>query len=46
MMLTFAVCLVAFVLLFFYLLRERVLLAQSHHVLEGLRYEIDQDFAE
>lgn len=41
MLLTFLVCLVAFSLLFFYLLRERMLLAQSQHDLEVLRHEID-----
>ena len=42
MLLTFLVCLVAFLLLFFYLLRERVSVAQSRHTLEVLRHEIDE----
>jgi len=42
MLLTFLVCLGAFVLLFFYLLRERVSLAQSRHALAVLRQEIDE----
>ena len=42
MLLTFLVCLGAFVLLFFYLLRERVSMAQSRHALEVLRHEIDE----
>jgi heme exporter protein C len=37
----FAVCLGAFLLLFFYLLRERTSIAQSQHSLEVLRQEID-----
>jgi len=41
MMLTFVVCLLAFCLLFFYLLRERAGIAQSRHDLEVLRHEID-----
>lgn len=41
MLLTFLVCLVAFLLLFFYLLRERMSLAQSRYDLEVLRHEID-----
>ena len=42
MLLTFVVCLGAFFLLFFYLLRERVSVAQSRHALEVLRHEIDE----
>jgi heme exporter protein C len=42
MLLTFFVCLVAFVLLFFYLLRERVSIAQSRHTLTVLRHKIDE----
>jgi heme exporter protein C len=38
----FVVCLGAFLLLFFYLLRERTSLAQSRHSLEILRHEIDE----
>jgi len=38
---TLMVCFVAFLLLFFYLLRERVFLAQSRHDLEIIRQEID-----
>jgi heme exporter protein C len=45
MMLTFLVCLAAFWLLFFLLMRERVSLAQSHYELEVLRQEIDKDLA-
>jgi heme exporter protein C len=41
MMLTFLVCLVAFLLLFFYLVRERVSLARSRHELEVLRHDIE-----
>jgi heme exporter protein C len=41
MLLTFAVCLVAFMLLFFYLLRERVSIIQSRHALDVLRHQID-----
>ena len=41
MLLTFVVCLLAFCLLFFYLLRERAGIAQSRHDLEVLRHEID-----
>src|SRR5262249_20406806 len=41
MLLTFVVCLVAFILLFFYLLRERIGIAQSRHALDALRHEID-----
>lgn len=41
MLLTFVVCLVAFILLFFYLLRERVSIIQSRHAIEVLRHEID-----
>jgi heme exporter protein C len=41
MLLTLMVCFVAFLLLFLYLLRERVILAQSHHDLETIRQEID-----
>src|SRR5215813_4662999 len=42
MLLTFLVCLGAFFLLFFYLLRERVSIAQSRYTLEVLRHEIDE----
>jgi heme exporter protein C len=41
MLLTFAVCLVAFMLLFFYLLRERVSIIQSQHTIEVLRHQVD-----
>jgi heme exporter protein C len=41
MLLTFAVCLVAFMLLFFYLLRERVSIIQSRQALDTLRHQID-----
>lgn len=41
MLLTFVVCLGAFLLLFFYLLRERTSIAQSRHSLEVLRQEVD-----
>ncbi len=39
MLLTFLRCLGAFFLLFFYLLRERISVAQSRHVLKVLRHE-------
>ena len=42
---TFVVCLVAFILLFFYLLRERVGVVQSRHALEVLRHEINEILA-
>ncbi len=42
MVLTFVVCLAAFTLLFFYLLRERVSIVQSQHAIEVLRHEIDE----
>ena len=42
MRLTFVFCLVAFILLFFYLLRERIGIVQSRHTLEVLRHEIDE----
>jgi len=42
MLLTFLVCLGAFLLLFFYLLRERISIAQSRHALEVLRHETDE----
>src|SRR5262249_40356264 len=45
MLLTFLVCLGAFLLLFFYLLRERISIAQSRHTLEVLRHEIDELYA-
>lgn len=45
MMLTFLVCLVAFCLLFFFLMRERASLAQSRYELEALRHEVDRDLA-
>ena len=38
----FLVCLGAFLLLFFYLLRERISIAQSRHSLDVLRHEIDE----
>src|SRR5215467_1748732 len=41
MLLTFAICLVAFMLLFFYLLRERVSIIQSQHAIEVLRHQVD-----
>jgi heme exporter protein C len=41
MLLTFFICVAALVLLFFYLLRERVSLAQSRHDLEMLRHDIE-----
>jgi heme exporter protein C len=41
MLLTFVVCLVAFMLLFFYLLRERISIIQSRHALEVLRHQVD-----
>jgi heme exporter protein C len=41
MLFTFLLCLAAFVLLFFWLLRERVSLAQSRHDLELLRQDIE-----
>jgi TRAP-type C4-dicarboxylate transport system permease small subunit len=40
MLLTFAVCLVAFILLFFYLLRERVSIIQSQNAIEVLRHQV------
>jgi heme exporter protein C len=43
MLLTFLVCLAAFTLLFFYLVRERTALTQSRHELEVLRHEVDMD---
>jgi heme exporter protein C len=46
MLLTFLLSLVAFWLLFFWLTRERVALAQSRYELDHLRYEIDQDLIE
>jgi heme exporter protein C len=42
MLLTFLVCLVAFLFLFFYLLRERVSIAQNRHALTVLRHKIDE----
>ena len=42
MLLTFMVCLVAFILLFFYLLRERVSIIQSRHTLEVLRHHVEE----
>jgi heme exporter protein C len=42
MLVTFLVCLGAFLLLFFYLLRERASVARSQHALEVLRHEIDE----
>lgn len=41
MLLTFCVCLVAFWLLFFFLLRERFTLVQSRYKLETLRHDVD-----
>lgn len=46
MLLTFLVCLVAFLLLFLLCIRERIALAQRHADLEGLRQAVDQDLAE
>lgn len=46
MLLTFLLSLVAFWLVFFLLLRERVALAQGHADLEGIRQTIEQDLAE
>ena len=45
MLLTFVVCLAAFILLFFYLLRERIGIAQSRHTLDVLRHEVDEILA-
>jgi len=42
MLLTFLVCLGAFLLLFFYLLRERAKMAQNRHAVEVLRQRIDE----
>lgn len=42
MLLTFLVCLAAFFLLFFYLLRERVHIAQNRRALTVLRHKIDE----
>jgi heme exporter protein C len=44
MLLTFVVCLVAFILLFFYLLRERVSIIQSRQAIEVLRHQVDEIF--
>src|SRR5215468_2255896 len=41
MLLTFAICLVAFILLLFYLLRERVSIIQSQYTIEVLRHQVD-----
>ena len=41
MLLTFAVCLVAFILLLFYLLRERVSIIQSQYTIAVLRHQVD-----
>jgi heme exporter protein C len=41
MLFTFFICIAAFILLFFYLLRERVALAQSRHDLDMLRHDIE-----
>jgi heme exporter protein C len=46
MLLTFLVSLVAFWLVFFLLLRERLALAQRHADLEGIRQTIDQELAD
>jgi hypothetical protein len=43
MLLTLLVCLAAFTLLFFYLVRERTVLTQSRHELDVLRHEVDVD---
>lgn len=45
MMLTLLVCVVAFLLLFSYLLRERVSLAESRHDLEALRLKLDTNLS-
>lgn len=42
MLLTFLVCLGTFILLYFYLLRQRVSLAQSQYLIDTLRREIDE----
>ena len=42
MLLTFMVCLVAFILLFFYLLRERVSIIQSRPTIEVLRHHVEE----
>jgi heme exporter protein C len=44
MLLTFLICLVAFLLLFFWLIRERIAIAQRRHDLARLRYDIDLGF--
>jgi heme exporter protein C len=41
MLLTFLICLGAFIFLFSYLIRERVSLAQSRHDLERLRHDLE-----
>jgi heme exporter protein C len=41
MLLTFLICLAAFWLLFFFLVRERIVLAQSRQELDLLRHELD-----
>jgi heme exporter protein C len=43
MLVTFFICMAAFILLFFYLLRERVVLARLRHDLEILRHDIEVD---
>jgi heme exporter protein C len=45
MLLTFLVCVVAFLLLFAYLLRERISLAESQHDLEALRHKVDTNLS-
>jgi heme exporter protein C len=42
MLLTFCLCLSAFMLLFFLILRERMHLARMRHELEALRYAINE----
>ena len=44
MLLTFLVCLTAFLFLFFFLVRERLALAQRRHELTLLQHEIDTSF--
>src|SRR5919198_3499428 len=44
MLLSFLLCLGAFLLLFCYLLRERISVVQSRHALEVLRHDIDESF--
>ena len=42
MMLTFLVSLAAFLLLFVFLLRQRMAIARRRHELEVLRHEVDE----